>query len=304
MTRSPLGPPRPPRAPAAATGLAEHRRGRRRADPRLGDHRRRCRLLAGVPSEDLSTAPTTRGHRRRPQRPRGEIVDRRQRSSPPARSTQRRAVPRVPRSTVSPSSATPAAAGTAGLERSYNAALTGLNDPDPIRNLLKKFQADPYDPRPCPRDLAAPPAGGRRRPRRRPGRGRHARSAQRRGARAGLDPAVRRVGDRQPARPRTRLRGRPGQPRPAAADPAAGPLRAGLGVQDRDRGRRPRVRGDRARTTFEGRPRPSATASSSTASGSTSTAACPPRRSTSSAPPRSRRTSGSRSPASRPAATT
>ena len=36
--------------------------------------------------------------------------------------------------------------GTAGLERSYNAALTGLNDPDPIRNLLKKFQADPYDP--------------------------------------------------------------------------------------------------------------------------------------------------------------
>ena len=36
--------------------------------------------------------------------------------------------------------------GTAGLERSYSAALTGLNDPDPVRNLLKKFQADPYDP--------------------------------------------------------------------------------------------------------------------------------------------------------------
>jgi peptidoglycan glycosyltransferase len=36
--------------------------------------------------------------------------------------------------------------GTAGLERSFSAELTGLSDPDPIRNLLKKFQADPYDP--------------------------------------------------------------------------------------------------------------------------------------------------------------
>jgi peptidoglycan glycosyltransferase len=36
--------------------------------------------------------------------------------------------------------------GTAGLERTYSAALTGLNDPDPVRNLLKKFQSDPYDP--------------------------------------------------------------------------------------------------------------------------------------------------------------
>jgi peptidoglycan glycosyltransferase len=36
--------------------------------------------------------------------------------------------------------------GTAGLERSFSAELTGLSDPDPIRNILKKFQADPYDP--------------------------------------------------------------------------------------------------------------------------------------------------------------
>lgn len=36
--------------------------------------------------------------------------------------------------------------GSAGLERSFGAELTGLSDPDPIRNLLKKFQADPYDP--------------------------------------------------------------------------------------------------------------------------------------------------------------
>jgi peptidoglycan glycosyltransferase len=36
--------------------------------------------------------------------------------------------------------------GAAGLERSFGAELTGLSDPDPIRNILKKFQADPYDP--------------------------------------------------------------------------------------------------------------------------------------------------------------
>jgi peptidoglycan glycosyltransferase len=36
--------------------------------------------------------------------------------------------------------------GTAGLERTFAGQLSGINDPDPIRNLLKKFQADPYDP--------------------------------------------------------------------------------------------------------------------------------------------------------------
>jgi peptidoglycan glycosyltransferase len=36
--------------------------------------------------------------------------------------------------------------GTAGLERSYAAQLIGVSDPDPIRNLLKKFEADPSDP--------------------------------------------------------------------------------------------------------------------------------------------------------------
>jgi peptidoglycan glycosyltransferase len=46
--------------------------------------------------------------------------------------------------------------GTAGLERSYSAALTGLNDPDPIRNLLKKFQADPYDPQTLSLSLSLP----------------------------------------------------------------------------------------------------------------------------------------------------
>jgi peptidoglycan glycosyltransferase len=36
--------------------------------------------------------------------------------------------------------------GTAGLERSYAAQLIGLTDPDPVRNLLKKFESDPSDP--------------------------------------------------------------------------------------------------------------------------------------------------------------
>jgi penicillin-binding protein A len=36
--------------------------------------------------------------------------------------------------------------GTAGLERSWNAELTGVSGGDPIRDALRKFEADPYDP--------------------------------------------------------------------------------------------------------------------------------------------------------------
>ena len=36
--------------------------------------------------------------------------------------------------------------GTAGLERSYAAQLIGVTDPDPVRNLLKKFESNPSDP--------------------------------------------------------------------------------------------------------------------------------------------------------------
>jgi peptidoglycan glycosyltransferase len=36
--------------------------------------------------------------------------------------------------------------GTAGLERSWNAELTGVSAGDPIGDLLRKFRADPYDP--------------------------------------------------------------------------------------------------------------------------------------------------------------
>jgi peptidoglycan glycosyltransferase len=36
--------------------------------------------------------------------------------------------------------------GTAGLERSWNAELTGVSGGDPIGDLLRKFRSDPYDP--------------------------------------------------------------------------------------------------------------------------------------------------------------
>ncbi len=36
--------------------------------------------------------------------------------------------------------------GTAGLERSFDAELSGLAGPDPVADVLRKFGADPYDP--------------------------------------------------------------------------------------------------------------------------------------------------------------
>ncbi len=36
--------------------------------------------------------------------------------------------------------------GTAGLERSWNAELTGVSNRDPIGDVLRKFQSEPYDP--------------------------------------------------------------------------------------------------------------------------------------------------------------
>jgi peptidoglycan glycosyltransferase len=46
--------------------------------------------------------------------------------------------------------------GAAGLEASFGAELTGVTDPDPIRNLLKKFQADPFDPQSLTLSLSLP----------------------------------------------------------------------------------------------------------------------------------------------------
>ncbi|HET9522489.1 MAG TPA: penicillin-binding transpeptidase domain-containing protein, partial [Candidatus Limnocylindrales bacterium] len=46
--------------------------------------------------------------------------------------------------------------GSAGLERTFGAELTGLNDPDPIRQLLRKFQEDPSDPQSLTLSLSLP----------------------------------------------------------------------------------------------------------------------------------------------------
>jgi peptidoglycan glycosyltransferase len=46
--------------------------------------------------------------------------------------------------------------GSAGLELSFGAELTGLSDQDAIRNALRKFQADPYDPQTLTLSLSLP----------------------------------------------------------------------------------------------------------------------------------------------------
>ncbi|HET7471615.1 MAG TPA: penicillin-binding transpeptidase domain-containing protein [Candidatus Limnocylindrales bacterium] len=46
--------------------------------------------------------------------------------------------------------------GNAGLERSWNAELTGLSGGDPIGDLLRKFRADPYDPQKLTLGISSP----------------------------------------------------------------------------------------------------------------------------------------------------
>jgi peptidoglycan glycosyltransferase len=46
--------------------------------------------------------------------------------------------------------------GTAGLERAYDAELVGLKRPDPVSDLLKKFEQDPYDPQNLALTLSRP----------------------------------------------------------------------------------------------------------------------------------------------------
>ena len=160
--------------------------------------------------------------------------------------------------------------GRAGLERAYDAELTGLAT-DPLTDLFAKFGADRYDPQDLTLSLsdemqrAAVAALGRA------ARGRgHARSAQRRDPRPGLDADVRRVGDRQPGDGPRDVRGAAGG-RDAAAPPArdARPVRARVGVQAGDRRGRPRLRArSRRRRRSAASHRPSGTACWSTASGS------------------------------------
>jgi len=46
--------------------------------------------------------------------------------------------------------------GSAGLERAYDAELVGLRRSDPVSDLLKKFEADPYDPQVMQLTLSRP----------------------------------------------------------------------------------------------------------------------------------------------------
>jgi penicillin-binding protein A len=46
--------------------------------------------------------------------------------------------------------------GTAGLERSWNAQLTGVSNGNPIGDLLRKFQSDPYDPQKLTLGISSP----------------------------------------------------------------------------------------------------------------------------------------------------
>ena len=101
--------------------------------------------------------------------------------------------------------ASPAASGRPASSAPTNAELTGVSNGDPIRDVLRKFQSDPYDPQTLTLSrLVGAPAGRGPGPGRRPRRRRHARSADRRDPRARLDADLRRVGDRQPGDPRTR----------------------------------------------------------------------------------------------------
>ena len=46
--------------------------------------------------------------------------------------------------------------GTAGLERAYDAELVGATRPDPVADLLKKFEADPFDPQQLTLSISLP----------------------------------------------------------------------------------------------------------------------------------------------------
>ena len=198
---------------------------------RLRPARRRGRLLGRRPG--ARPRPLTgrrRRHRRRPDRAARE--DPRPRRHGPGRQQdgrERRArTGSTPDGPSARSSATrPRRYGRAGLERAYDAELSGLAGDD-LSDAFAKFGADRYDPKDLTLSLsydlqrAAVAALGKRRgavvmldPR------------DRRGAGARLDPDVRRVGDRRPGHGQDDVRGAPGRSGPAApAARDAGPVRA------------------------------------------------------------------------------
>ena len=171
--------------------------------------------------------------------------------------------------------------GRAGLERSYDAELSGLAG-DPVSDALRQVRGRPLRPQgPHPVAVVRPAAGRGGRAREAARRGGHARPGDRRGPGARLDADLRRVGDRRSEHGPDALRGPPGRPDPAApAARHARTVRARVGVQDRDRRRRPRLGRDHAGDDVQGAAAlPRRTACSSTASGcATATIPRPARR--------------------------
>ena len=136
--------------------------------------------------------------------------------------------------------------GRAGLERAYDAELAGLAG-DPLTDAFAKFGADRYDPKELTLSLSYDLQ-----------RAAVAALGNHRGAVVMLDPKTgeswrwppRRPTTRRPSPTRapptrcSRTCGRPGAAAPPAGD--AGPVRAGVGVQDRDGGGRARLGRDHA----------------------------------------------------------
>ena len=229
---------------------------------------RRCSPVAAgywgvVRSAGPGRRPERRGGHRRPPRtvPRGRILDRTARSWPTTRRMRTASSYRVyADAAVSP--VVGYASRTlrrAGLERSYDAELTGLAE-RPGRGRPSQVPGRPVRPEgPDPVAVAATSSGrrsaaARERPRARwscstRGPARSSRSRRRRPT------THRRSPTRRPRRrPSTGLQRRPRPAAPAAGD--AGPLRAGLGLQDRHRGGRPRLGCDHARRRRSSSSRP------------------------------------------------
>ena len=238
--------------PSAATApVARHRRQRlpdgARRRLRVRDPRRRRRLVAGGRgAAALDRARQPGRHRAsRAGRCAGPIVDRNgQWLARSGRDATARRPASTATTTISPVVGLRVAASTArpGLERTYNAELLGLAGVGPVRRPARQVRRAAGEPA-RPPALAGPaaPAGRRQGPRLGPGRGGDARPDDRRDPRPRLDPDVRRVGAsptrRRPGATFERL-----QADDAAAAPAARharPLRARVGVQDRDRRSRP-----------------------------------------------------------------
>ena len=144
--------------------------------------------------------------------------------------------------------------GTAGLERTYNAQLLGLQGVDPAGRSHSQVQrGDGPPPGPAPVARPAPAARGGARPGQGQGRGGDAGSGDGRDPGHGLHAGLRRLGHRRPRHRDGDLQAPPGRRRPAAAAARhARALRARVGVQDRDRDRRPQHRGDPSRHDVRG----------------------------------------------------